>query len=59
MLYRNKTLHDTLVHPDPRMQQKTRKFYGGLVGVALFVLALAVIIITIWSPSSIISGGMV
>ena len=50
VLYRNKTLHDTLVDPDPRMQQKTRKFYGGLVGVALFVLTIAAIIITIWEP---------
>ena len=50
VLYRNKTIHDTLLYPDPRMQQKTRKFYGGLVGVALFVLAIAVIIITIWDP---------
>jgi hypothetical protein len=50
VLYRNKTLHDTLVDPDPRMQQKTRKFYGGLVGVALFVLAIAAIIITLWEP---------
>jgi len=50
VLYRNKTLHDTLVDPDPLMQQKTRKFYGGLVGVALFVLGISVIIITIWEP---------
>jgi membrane-bound metal-dependent hydrolase YbcI (DUF457 family) len=50
VLYRNKTVNDTLVDPDLRMQQKTRKFYGGLVGVALFVLALAVIIITTWDP---------
>ena len=50
VLYRNKTIHDTLLYPDPRMQQKTRKFYGGLVGVALFVLVIAVIIITIWDP---------
>ena len=50
VLYRNKTIHDTLLYPDPRMQQKTRKFYGGLVGVALFVLVIAVIIITILDP---------
>jgi len=50
VLYRNKMLHDTLLDPDPRMQQKTRLFYGGLMGVALFVLALAVVIITIWDP---------
>jgi membrane-bound metal-dependent hydrolase YbcI (DUF457 family) len=50
VLYRNKTIHDTLLYPDPRMQQKTRKFYGGLVGVALFVLVIAVMIITIWDP---------
>jgi hypothetical protein len=50
VLYRNKTLHDTLLDPDPRMQHKTRKFYGGLVGVALFVLTISVIIIAIWDP---------
>jgi len=50
ILYRNKTIHDTLLDPDPRMQQKTRKFYGGLTGVALFVLSLSVIIIAIWDP---------
>jgi hypothetical protein len=50
VLFRNKTLHDTLVDPDLRMQQKTREFYGGLVGVALFVLGISVIIITIWEP---------
>jgi len=50
VLYRNKTLNDTLLDPDPRMQQKTRKFYGGLLGVALFVLTISVIIIAIWDP---------
>jgi hypothetical protein len=45
VLYRNKTLHDTLLDPDPRMQHKSRKFYRGLMGVGLFVMALAVIII--------------
>jgi hypothetical protein len=50
VLYRNKTIHDSLLDPDPRMQQKTRKFYGGLIGVALFVLTLSVIIIAIWDP---------
>ena len=50
VLYRNRALHHSILDPDPRMQDKTRKFYGGLVAVALFVLALAVIIITIWDP---------
>jgi membrane-bound metal-dependent hydrolase YbcI (DUF457 family) len=51
VLYRNQTLHNTLLDPDPRMQQKTtRKFYSGLVAVALFVLVIAIIIITIWDP---------
>ena len=50
VLYRNKTLHDTLLDPDPLLQQKTKKFYFGLVGVALFVLTLSVIIIAIWDP---------
>jgi membrane-bound metal-dependent hydrolase YbcI (DUF457 family) len=50
VFYRNKTLHDSVLDPDPRLQQKTRKFYFGLVGVALFVLAISVIIIAIWDP---------
>jgi hypothetical protein len=60
LLYRNKTLHDRLLDPDPQMRQKTRKFYGGFVGVALFVLALSAIIITIWEDLfSIISGSVI
>jgi membrane-bound metal-dependent hydrolase YbcI (DUF457 family) len=50
VLYRNYTLHTTLLDPDPRMQQKTKKFYGGLLAVLLFVLVIAIIIITIWDP---------
>ena len=50
VLYRNKTLQDTLLDPDPRMQQKIRKFSQGLAGVAMFVLGISVIIITIWAP---------
>ncbi|MCK9592455.1 MAG: metal-dependent hydrolase [Methanoregula sp.] len=50
VLYHNLTLRNTLVDPDPLMQQKTRKFYFGLIGVALFVLALSVIIIALWDP---------
>ena len=50
VIYRNKTLTDSLLDPDPGMQHKTKKFYFGLVGVALFVLALSVIIIAIWDP---------
>jgi membrane-bound metal-dependent hydrolase YbcI (DUF457 family) len=50
VLYRNHTLHTTLLDPDPRMQQKTKKFYGGLLAVLLFVLVIAIIIITIWDP---------
>lgn len=50
VFYRNKTLHDSVLDPDPRLQQKTRKFYFGLVGVAVFVLAISVIIIAIWDP---------
>jgi hypothetical protein len=49
-LYRNKTLNDTLLDPDPRLQHKTEKFYFGLVGVTLFVLALSVLIIRVWDP---------
>jgi membrane-bound metal-dependent hydrolase YbcI (DUF457 family) len=50
VLYRNHTLHNTFLYPDPRMQQKTKKFYGGLLAVILFVLVIAIIIITIWDP---------
>ena len=50
VLYRNQTLKNTLLHPDPLLQQKTKKFYFGLVGVALFVLTLSVIIIATWDP---------
>lgn len=50
VLSRNRALHNSILDPDPRMQAKTRKFYGGLVAVALFVLVIAVIIITIWDP---------
>ena len=40
------------LNPGPRsgMQAKTRKYYTGFMAVALFVLARAVIIITIWDP---------
>jgi lysylphosphatidylglycerol synthetase-like protein (DUF2156 family) len=47
MLYRNQTLKNALLDPDPLIQQKTKRFYVGLIGVALFVLVLSVIIITI------------
>jgi membrane-bound metal-dependent hydrolase YbcI (DUF457 family) len=50
VLYRNNALHKTLLDPDPRMQQKTKKFYGGLLGVILFVLAISIIIIAFWDP---------
>jgi hypothetical protein len=50
VIYRNHTLHNTFLDPDPRMQQKMRKFTSGLVAVALFVLAIAIIIIAIWDP---------
>ena len=50
LLYRNQTLKKSLLDPDPLMQQKTKKFYVGLTGVALFVLVLSVIIIALWDP---------
>jgi membrane-bound metal-dependent hydrolase YbcI (DUF457 family) len=49
-LYRNQTLKNTYLDHDPLLRQKTRRFYGGLIGVALFVLALSVIIIAAWDP---------
>ena len=48
VLYHNHTIKNTLKDPDPRIRQKTRKFYAGLVGVALFVLVISVTIIAIW-----------
>ena len=50
VLYRNPALHNSILNPDPRMHAKTRKCYTDLVAVALFVLARAVIIITIGDP---------
>jgi len=50
VLYRNQALKNRLLEPDPLMQQKTKRFYVGLIGVALFVLALSVIIIALWDP---------
>ncbi len=51
VLYRNLAINHTLLDPDPLTQQKTRKFYFGLIGVGLFVLALSVIIIALWDPN--------
>jgi len=50
VLYRNTIVPEILLDTDPGLQQKTRKFYGGLVGIALFVLAISVVIITVWYP---------
>jgi membrane-bound metal-dependent hydrolase YbcI (DUF457 family) len=50
VLYRSNALHNTPLEPDPRMQQKTKKFYGGLLGVILFVLAISIVIIAFWDP---------
>jgi hypothetical protein len=53
VLYRTQSLKNTLVGPDPLVQEKTRKFYFGLVGTALFVLVLSVIIILFWDNQTI------
>jgi membrane-bound metal-dependent hydrolase YbcI (DUF457 family) len=50
VVYRNLTVRNTFLDPDPLVQQKTQKFYFGLIGVALFVLTLSVIIIALWDP---------
>jgi len=50
VIYRNQTLKNSFLDPDLLMQQKTKRFYFGLIGVALFVLALSVIIIALWDP---------
>lgn len=50
LLYRNKKQQKDVVNFDPLIQEKTRRFYGSLLAVALFVLALSVIIIYLWDP---------
>jgi membrane-bound metal-dependent hydrolase YbcI (DUF457 family) len=50
LVYRNQSLNDTQPAHDPLALQKTRRFYQGLAGVALFVLALSVIIIAASGP---------
>jgi len=50
VLYRNRALRDSILNPDHLMQQRTQKFYLGLLGVAVFILVISVIIICIWDP---------
>jgi membrane-bound metal-dependent hydrolase YbcI (DUF457 family) len=50
LLYRNTKQQKQIVDPDPLIREKTRRFYGSLLAVALFVLALSVIIIYLWDP---------
>lgn len=50
LLYVNTKQQKTLVDLDPIIREKTRRFYGSLLAVALFVLALSVIIIYLQDP---------
>lgn len=38
------------VHPDPLIAERRHRLYAGLLGIAVFVLALSVVIIVIWQP---------
>jgi len=46
----NISWHKDVPALDPIIQQKKHQLYGGLIGVAFFVLILSVIIIYIWQP---------
>ncbi len=50
LLYINTKQQKPVLEWDPLLQEKTRQFYGSLLAVALFVLALSVIIIYLWDP---------
>jgi hypothetical protein len=50
LLYRNSGQQKQIVGSDPLIREKTRRFYDSLIAVALFVLALSVIIIYLWDP---------
>ena len=50
LLYINTKQQKPMVDLDPLILEKTRRFYGSLLAVALFVLALSVIIICLWDP---------
>jgi hypothetical protein len=50
LLYINTKQQKPMVDLDPLIREKTRRFYGSLLAVALFVLALSVIIICLWDP---------
>jgi hypothetical protein len=50
LLYRNKKEQKEVVDFDSLIHEKNRRFYGGLLAVALFVLTLSVIIIYLWDP---------
>jgi membrane-bound metal-dependent hydrolase YbcI (DUF457 family) len=50
LLSLNMQRHQSLVDFDPLLFEKTRRFYGSLLAVALFVLALSVIIICAGDP---------
>jgi hypothetical protein len=49
-LYLNTKRQKPLLDREPLFLEKTRRFYGSLIAVAIFVLALSVIIIYLWDP---------
>jgi len=53
VLYRNQSAGHTFLDPDPLAQDKTKKFYFGLIWVGLFVLVLSVIIIAFWDNQTV------
>ena len=50
LMYINTKQQKQMVEPDPRLLEKTRRFYSSILAVALFVLALSVMIIYLWDP---------
>ena len=50
LLFVNISRHTNVLEPDPLIQQKKHQLYGGLIGIAAFVLILSVIVIYIWQP---------
>jgi hypothetical protein len=53
MLYSNQSQKKIFLDADPLAQEKSKKFYFGLIAVALFVLVISVIIIAFWDNQTI------
>lgn len=50
LLYRNTRQQKQMVDPDPLILEKSRRFYGSLIAIALVILALSVMIIYTRDP---------